>query len=88
MKHVKELFLYYKDTTFFADFQVFRQLYYDTIGLYVDTIGLLIDKMRAFFRSPSMAQGRSMIWRPLGETPQTPRLPPTHPVGGIVLNEF
>lgn len=39
MKHVNELFLYYKDTTFFADFQVFRQIYYDTIWLYVDTFG-------------------------------------------------
>lgn len=85
MKHVKELFLYYKDTTFFADFQAFRRLYYDTIWLNVDIFGLLIDKMRAFFQPPSMAQGRSMIWRPLGEDPQTPRLPPAHPVGGVLL---
>lgn len=85
MKHVKELFLYYKDTTFFADFQAFRRLYYDTIWLNVDIFGLLIDKMRAFFRPPSMAQGRSMIWRPLGVTPQTPQSPPAHPVGGVLL---
>lgn len=85
MKHVNELFLYYKDTTFFAHFQAFRQLYYDTIWPNVDIIRRFIDEMWPFFRPQGWSLADLQILRALGESPQTPQSPPAHPVGGVLL---
>ena len=39
----------YKGTTFFADFQIFRHLCVDTIGLYVDMFCQFVGKICLFF---------------------------------------